>query len=69
MMEEQLEKKKAEIAGVKVSREKVRELLGGFEREDGSDEGEAMVKERSEVERWRNGQRAVWAALDEDLMT
>jgi mediator of RNA polymerase II transcription subunit 7 len=70
MMEEQLEKKKAEIDSVKRMKEKVAGLLGNLDGEDEKlGESEKSRQERSDEERWRDGQRAVWAALDEELAT
>jgi mediator of RNA polymerase II transcription subunit 7 len=70
MMEEQLEKKKAEIDSVKRMKEKVAGLLGNLDGEDEKiGDGERDRQEKSKEKRWKDGQRAVWAALDDELAT
>lgn len=82
MMEEQVEARKQEIEGVDAMREKVRGLLGDLETEVGlSGKGalgigagaggvsgsEDRDGEGEELGRWKGEQRAIWAAMDEEL--
>jgi mediator of RNA polymerase II transcription subunit 7 len=70
MMEEQLERKRNEIESAKRMKEKVASLLGTLGEEDG--EGAVPVvaaspKKVSKAEQWKDEQRAIWAALQEDM--
>ena len=70
MMEEQLERKKKEVEGVRKMREKVAETLAEFdknapsvERSLGVEEAEALAVEEKRIDR----QRQIWGAMDEIL--
>lgn len=70
MMEEQLEKKKAEIESVKKMREKVEGLLGGLEDETGENGivpvTSLSLKKKTKEDLWKEEQRAIWAALEDE---
>ncbi|KAJ4378039.1 Mediator of RNA polymerase II transcription subunit 7 [Neocucurbitaria cava] len=68
-MEEQLERKRKEVEGVKRMRERVREVLHGFEEDIPGKKDEVMVGNALEREDDNNkmGQRDMWQTLDELL--
>ena len=70
MMEKQIQTKRDEIEKVKGMKEKVDALLGGLGKEDENGKSTLSHEEfghASPEDRWRREQRAVWAALDEEL--
>lgn len=70
MMEKQIQAKRDEIEQVKTMKEKVDTLLAGLGKVE-TDGTSALSHETpapaSAVELWKREQRAVWAALDEEL--
>lgn len=72
MMEKQIQKKRDEIDKVKSMKEKVDTLLAGLGKEELDGTPEILLSHEASIpipadELWKKEQRAVWAALDEEL--
>jgi mediator of RNA polymerase II transcription subunit 7 len=70
MMEKQIQTKREEIGKVKSMKEKVDTLLGGLGKDDTNGTLALSHEESgpaSAEDLWKREQRAVWAALDEEL--
>lgn len=68
-MERQVERKRAEIEGVRKMGDRVREVLEGFERSsvEGKEESENVSIEASDEEKRQERQREMWSVMDEVL--
>ncbi|KAF2242250.1 hypothetical protein BU26DRAFT_524429 [Trematosphaeria pertusa] len=68
LMEEQVERKKAEVEGVKKMADKVRQTLEGFAKEAPEGKGSVVAEESVDAEKRRvDLQREMWTAMDEIL--
>ncbi|TLD32368.1 mediator of RNA polymerase II transcription subunit 7 [Venturia nashicola] len=72
MMEKQIQKKRDEIEKVKSMKEKVDTMLAGLGKEELNGTPDILPSHEASiatpaVELWKRQQRAVWAALDEEL--
>lgn len=68
-MERQVERKRAEVEGVKKMKERVQEVLDGFGRGvvERKEEKETVVPELTEEERKKERQREMWGVMEEML--
>lgn len=70
MMEDQLERKKAEVEGIRKMRDKIDDMLDGLGQEGLERAGEgntAEIVQPSQAERARQAQKEIWHALEEEL--
>lgn len=73
MMEDQLDKKRAEVAEVGKMKEKIGEILKGLKSdatvEARADENDAVRSVSAAIERRKREQRSIWQALETEMAT